>query len=130
MAAGLITLQHFDYFRYSYRISNDQYLLVIALLFLVAGIWIGWRYLKSGRSEAVDDSPRKMIINPEQDLLSRREQDVLVLLANGYSNREIAGQLDMTENTVKTHLKNIFRKLGVGNRTQATAEALLLKVLI
>jgi LuxR family maltose regulon positive regulatory protein len=55
--------------------------------------------------------------------LSPREQEVLDALANGHSNKEIARALDMTENTVKFHLKNIFAKLKVERRAQAIARA-------
>jgi len=55
--------------------------------------------------------------------LSPREQEVLDALVNGHSNKEIARALDMTENTVKFHLKNIFVKLKVERRAQAIARA-------
>ena len=61
--------------------------------------------------------------NAVQSLLSDREQEVLDQLAHGKTNKEIAGQLELTENTVKFHLKNLFSKLGVHRRTEATAEA-------
>jgi DNA-binding NarL/FixJ family response regulator len=51
--------------------------------------------------------------------LSERERDVLVLLAQGNSNREIAERLVITEGTVKTHVSNILAKLQAENRTQA-----------
>jgi DNA-binding NarL/FixJ family response regulator len=54
------------------------------------------------------------------DELSEREQQVLERIAQGKSNQEIAGELHLSENTVKHHLKNIFRKLQVTNRTEAT----------
>lgn len=56
-------------------------------------------------------------------LFSRRETEVLGELSQSYSNKEIARHLDMTENTVKFHLKNIFAKLGVDKRTQAVSVA-------
>ena len=56
-------------------------------------------------------------------LLSERERDVLVELARGSPNKVIARALQMTENTVKFHLKNIFLKLGVRHRAQATNTA-------
>ena len=56
-----------------------------------------------------------------QDSLSPREQEVLDALVSGRSNKEIARALEMTENTVKFHLKNIFAKLKVESRTQAIA---------
>lgn len=57
------------------------------------------------------------------DLMSVREQEVLEQLADGKMNKEIARNLEMTENTVKFHLKNIFMKLGVNRRAHAIAEA-------
>ena len=54
---------------------------------------------------------------------SSRESEVIVQLANGKSNKEIARALELTENTVKFHLKSIYAKLGVNKRTQAVLEA-------
>lgn len=61
--------------------------------------------------------------------LTRRETDVLRLLANGHNNREIALQLGTSEGTVKNHCSNIFSKLGVRDRTRAVLRALQLGVL-
>jgi DNA-binding NarL/FixJ family response regulator len=58
------------------------------------------------------------------DELSAREIEVLRLLVAGASNRAIAAQLGLSENTVKTHLSRIFGKLGVQSRTEAVAAAL------
>ena len=56
--------------------------------------------------------------------LSARESEVLALVASGLSNRAIAEALFVSENTVRTHLKAVFRKLGVTSRGQAAARAL------
>jgi NarL family two-component system response regulator YdfI len=56
--------------------------------------------------------------------LSNREQEVLVLLAEGAANKEIAFQLHITERTVKAHVTSILNKLGVNSRTEAVAVAL------
>ena len=56
--------------------------------------------------------------------LSQRESEVLVLLATGLSNRLIADELILGEETIKTHLRSIYRKLGVNDRAQAVAAAL------
>ena len=56
--------------------------------------------------------------------LTFREEDVLKLVAQGCSNKEICLSLNITEKTVKAHVSNIFRKIGVNSRTQATLYAL------
>ncbi|WP_415856623.1 helix-turn-helix transcriptional regulator, partial [Sinomonas sp. G460-2] len=55
--------------------------------------------------------------------LGRREEEVLHLLTAGLRNRAIAAELHVSENTVKFHLRNLFRKLGVGSRAEAVALA-------
>jgi two-component system, NarL family, response regulator LiaR len=56
--------------------------------------------------------------------LSPRESETLALLAIGMSNRTIGEALFISENTVRTHLKSVYRKLGVTSRSQAVAKAL------
>jgi DNA-binding NarL/FixJ family response regulator len=55
--------------------------------------------------------------------LTNRERATLTLVAEGRSNLDVASKLFVTEQTVKFHLSNIYRKLGVGNRTEATRYA-------
>ena len=55
--------------------------------------------------------------------LTDREKEILVFLANGVSNKEMAGRIFVSENTVKFHLKNIYSKLSVGSRLQAITAA-------
>lgn len=60
----------------------------------------------------------------ELDKLTRREQEVLQLIASGMNNREISEALYITEKTVKTHVSHLLDKLGVADRTQAAIYAL------
>lgn len=62
--------------------------------------------------------------NGMREPLSPRELEVLALVAEGYSNREIGERLFVTEQTVKFHLANVFRKLGARNRTEAARSAM------
>ena len=55
--------------------------------------------------------------------LSKRELDVLRLLSQGLSNRQIATSLTLSQNTIKLHVASIFFKLSVGNRTEAVTTA-------
>lgn len=71
----------------------------------------------------VNEALEKASVNPELDQLTGREQDVLQLLAQGMTNKEIAEKLVITTNTVKRHLKSIFAKLDIHNRAAAVAKA-------
>lgn len=53
------------------------------------------------------------------DQLTAREQEILALVAKGYENKAIACQLQISVFTVQTHVRNLFERLGVQNRTQA-----------
>jgi len=58
-------------------------------------------------------------------MISGRELEVLKCLAAGFSNEKIAAQLFISVNTVKTHVRKIYEKLGVNNRTEAASKALV-----
>jgi DNA-binding NarL/FixJ family response regulator len=77
-----------------------------------AATWDVWR-------ETATDVSTADIIH-----LTGRELEVLRLLARGYTNKQIADELGVAEETIKTHLMRIFRRLGVGNRTDAVVTAL------
>ncbi len=74
----------------------------------------------------LDQVAREQVMQsaPLTDKLSEREADVLRLLARGFSNAEIAGQLHLSEGTVRNHVSAIFSKLDVSDRTQAAIMAI------
>jgi LuxR family transcriptional regulator, maltose regulon positive regulatory protein len=81
-------------------------------------------YLRKLRAALEQEAPD--LASPSAKLpepLSERELEVLTLVAAGKTNREIAGELFVAKSTVKTHIKNIYRKLDTHNRTQALARA-------
>ncbi|MBI2166117.1 MAG: response regulator transcription factor [Chloroflexi bacterium] len=69
-------------------------------------------------------APASNSLHSGSDALTSRELEVLALAARGLSNKEIAGRLSLTLSTVKSHLVNIFSKIGVASRTEAVLEAL------
>ena len=110
--------------------SAEIYGALIAAIFAGLGIWLGLR-LKSAREKIVVReveipvsvaAPESFVPNDRkrEDLnITRRELEILELVAQGLSNREIAEKLFVSENTVKTHCSRAFDKLGAKRRTQA-----------
>ena len=87
------------------------------------------RMAKGGKSVLAPEVVKTLIkqsATPDAPVeeLTPREAEVLALLVDGLSNNEIASQLFISRSTVKTHLSNIFAKLGVGNRVEAVRMAL------
>ena len=70
--------------------------------------------------DAFRDAPVAPSVDPEIDLLTPREREVLRLLARGYAYKEIAAQLFISIKTVETHASNVLRKLQLSNRHQLT----------
>jgi len=105
--------------------SFEIYGALVAILFAGFGIWLGVKLTKPRekivlQEVAVPAGP--FILNqPQLDALgiTPRELEILSLIAQGLSNREIAGRLFVSENTVKTHCSRAFDKLGARRRTQA-----------
>lgn len=62
--------------------------------------------------------------------LTSREQQILDLIAEGYTNRQISSNLSISEATVENHIHHIFVKLGISNRAQAVAHAFQLRMLL
>lgn len=108
-------------FRFLMRdLSLEFYIGVLALLFTAVGIWAGTKLTR--KKTITVTAPSSFILDParlEKLGISKREHEVLELLAAGLSNQEIADKLFVSVNTIKTHTANLFSKLDVKRRTQA-----------
>jgi DNA-binding CsgD family transcriptional regulator len=103
---------------------------LIAVTFAVLGIWLGVRLAGRRQTVVVKEAAVPVAIPGRESFavneskrdelgITRRELEILGLVAQGLSNREIAGKLFVSENTVKTHCSRTFEKLGARRRTQA-----------
>lgn len=119
LAAGVFILQWLEY-KYVTRVfAGEFYILLIALGFTALGAWTAWRLThKTSTSvfEKNDAALRSLGV-------TAREYETLELLAAGLSNKEIARKLEVSPNTVKTHVSKLYDKLEVSRRTQAVQKA-------
>ena len=106
--------------------SMEIYAGLVALIFASLGIWLGLKLTKKKEVLIVKEVPvpatQPFALNEQRlkDLgITRRELEILELIAQGMSNREIADKLFVSENTVKTHSSRLFDKLSAKRRTQA-----------
>jgi DNA-binding CsgD family transcriptional regulator len=119
LAAGAFGLQWLE-FQFAVRThATETYLVLIALAFLGLGVWVGARLFR--RPPAGPFEPNLKV--RETLGVSDREFEVLTLLAEGRSNKEIANQLNVSPNTVKTHVARLFEKLEASRRTEAILRA-------
>lgn len=109
----------------------------IALMFTGLGVWLALKLTKPKVERVVIEKQVYVHGMPfslnEQELsnlnLSKRELEVLQLMADGLSNHEIADRLYVSLSTIKTHSRNLFEKLGVARRTQAIDKAKKLSII-
>ena len=128
MAGGVLIalLKLLEYQHFARAYPTEIYVGLIAMIFTVVGIYLGLRWTR--RKELVvireirvrEGGP--FVLNTEKlrELgLTQREHEILGLIAQGLSNREIGEKLFVSENTVKTHSSRLFEKLNVNRRVQA-----------
>lgn len=122
--AALLFLLQWLQFGYIVRdLSLEFYLGVVALVFTSVGIWAGLRLTRPKTKVIVQ---KDFVFNEEEFNrlgIRKRELEVLELMAQGFSNQEIADKLFVSLNTVKTHSANLFIKLDAKRRTQAVQKA-------
>lgn len=115
----------------------EVYAGIVAVIFCAVGIWVGLKYarINPGKTNKIIvevqgkenwQVDEKMI---NELGISKREYEVLELIAKGHTNQEVADKLFVSPNTIKTHLANLFAKLDVNRRTQAIQRAKELNIL-
>ncbi len=125
LAVGAFAL-HWLEKQYAVRLfSTEIYIVILATLFTGVGIWIGTRL--GSRSPAPIFEKNERVI--ETLGLTKKELEVLELLAEGGSNPEIAKQLFVSTSTIKTHLVHLYQKLDVSRRIQAIQKARSLRII-
>jgi two-component system, NarL family, response regulator LiaR len=128
LASLVFLLKYFEYQLIARDLSIEFYLGLMALLFTGLGIWAG---LKLTRKKLVTVGPEFIFNESKLNHLgiSKREHEVLELMAKGLSNQEIADQLFVSLNTIKTHSSNLFLKMDVRRRTQAVQKGKELRLI-
>jgi DNA-binding CsgD family transcriptional regulator len=119
LAAGALALQWLDYDRLARSRPGEIYTALIAAAFLALGVFLGMRMFAARRPATFDGNPKAVASLG----ISPRELVVLKELAAGRSNKEIARRLEVSPNTVKTHLARVYEKLGAQRRTDAVNRA-------
>ena len=127
--AALVGLLKLIEYKYLVRdIPLEFYIGLVAVMFTTLGIWAG---LKLTRPKIVEVSgPFELNrANLDRTGLTKREVEVLELLAAGLSNKAVAEKLFVSTSTVKTHVSNVLAKLEAGRRTEAIARAKELRII-
>lgn len=119
LASGTLALQWLDYQRMARVHSGEMVIFLIALAFLALGVFAGQRLFGGPAAATFDGNPKAQVSLG----ISERELTVLHQLAAGRSNKEIAAQLHVSPNTVKTHVARLYDKLEAKRRTDAVKKA-------
>jgi len=123
LAAVAFALTWLDYRFWMRDIGLEIYGIAIAGLFAGLGVWIERQRRPYAPVPHVRNEKAIKALG-----LTKREIEMLGFLAEGKSNKDIARDLNLSPNTIKTHLANLYEKLGVRNRTQAVTKAAELSI--
>ena len=128
---GAVVIAALQFFEYRFLVlehSLEIYGGIVALLFSALGIWLGLKLTRTRETVVVREVPVTGPFTRNETQLQQlgitpRELEILEAMAGGFSNREIAERLFVSENTVKTHAARLFDKLSARRRTQAVQRA-------
>jgi DNA-binding NarL/FixJ family response regulator len=130
MAALIGLLKVVEYKYFVRDIPLEFYIGAVAVMFTAIGIWAG---LKMTRPKIVEVEVNGPFERDEEALrnlgISKREFEVLELIAAGLSNQDIANRLFVSTSTVKTHVSNVLAKLDASRRTEAIARAKQMRII-
>jgi DNA-binding CsgD family transcriptional regulator len=130
MAALLAILKFIEYQYFVRELPIEFYIGLIAVMFTGLGIWAGLRLTRPKVIEVEVKGPFERNDNAVKQLgISKREFEVLELIAAGLSNQDIANRLFVSTSTVKTHVSNVLAKLNASRRTEAIARAKELRII-
>ncbi len=119
LALGAAGLQWLEYRAFALPRPSEIYLTLGGAAFLALGVWLGAQLFRPRTAIAFQPN-----IKARASLgITAREFEVLGLLAAGCSNKDIARRLEMSPNTVKTHVARLFEKLEAARRTEAVLRA-------
>jgi DNA-binding CsgD family transcriptional regulator len=128
LAGGLLiaVLKLLEYKHFVRAYPTEIYGGLVAAIFSALGVYFGLRWARAREVVVVKEvrvpegGPFVLAAGKLKELgITQREHEILGLIAEGLSNREIGGRLFVSENTVKTHSSRLFDKLGVNRRVQA-----------
>ncbi|MFL9839118.1 LuxR C-terminal-related transcriptional regulator [Flavobacterium sp. ST-75] len=120
--------------------SLDIYIGIIAIIFTALGVWLALKLFKPKAKTIIIEKEVEVYVTPSPQFernqkeldnlnLTSRELEVLELMAKGMSNQEIANELFVSLNTIKTHSGKLFEKMEVKRRTQAVDKAKTLSII-
>jgi DNA-binding CsgD family transcriptional regulator len=122
----IAVLKLIEYKHFVHEYPSEIYGGLVALIFTALGIYFGLRWTRAREVVVIREVPVRIggpfvldAAKLKEVGLTAREHEILALIAEGLSNREIGERLFVSENTVKTHSSRLFEKLQVNRRVQA-----------
>lgn len=127
LALLVFLLEYFEYRFFVREMSTELFVFIIALTFTGLGLWVGKKLTSQTKIQSPPFEQNEKAIRYLK--ISERELEVLELVAEGLSNKQISEKLFVSVNTTKTHLSHLYEKLEVKRRTQAVEKAKSLKLI-